>query len=336
MKPIYSIILLFLFSTTNAQSIHKIYGTWVKTKITYNDGRSLSIEDVLNYTYIKYKFTPNGKFNVSIAYNESGKENEYTINNNYLILKSPEGGLINSYHIKAFNDTLILVQQGEQGDTDASLLKYYFVKEEAYQGAIALSPADIYSVKGSDTIYKESPKIYASYNGVSFLNYVYAGISDRINLDGRVAHLVASFIVSKRGIADSVKIIEGVDNEFNNRFLKVFSQAKKDWRPGILNGKPVSVKMMIELLYSTSDTTIPAQFATQSANKAYLNKDYETALYYYDLALKSTPNDKENLFKRGMCKFNLGSKAAACEDWNKAMTLRGSIDIESILEKYCK
>jgi len=218
MKISYLILFLCLFTTVNAQSTQHIYGTWVKLKITFNDGGELPDENVLKYTYMKYKFIPGNKFNFSTAYSESGNKNEYEINDNYLIMRSPQGGLINSYQFSFSKDTLILLQPNTEGVADSDRLKYYFVRERDYQNAITLKSSDIYSIGPGDTVYTEGPKVYASYTGKSFQLEVYAGIADKINMNGRAGNFSASFIVSKQGLADSVKITEGIDEEFSTRF----------------------------------------------------------------------------------------------------------------------
>jgi tetratricopeptide (TPR) repeat protein len=245
---------------------------------------------------------------------------------------------MNTYRIESLKDTLILTQRGPKGFDDPDALTFYFVPEPIYQDGLMLHSDDIFSIRLQDTIYKQCQKIYAKYNGPSFQHYIYEGIKDQISMDGRAGHFAATFIVSEKGIADSVKILEGVDDEFNKRFIKVFNRSRKDWRPATLNGKSVSVQMMVELRYSTSATTIPSFFATQKANEAYQNKDYEVAIYFYDKSLQTTPTDKENLYRRGMCKFQLGNKDAACEDWNKAKAIGmgNNIAIDAVLEKYCK
>lgn len=336
MKIICALFLCMLCACTYAQTPKAIYGTWVKTKITFSDGGSLPDDNVLKYVYLKYKFAPENGCNISTSYFDLGDDNNYLINDNYLVLKSPQGGLINSFQIKAISDTLILQQPPTEGIADSDLLRYYFVRENVYRDAIALKPSDIYSIMTGDTVYNESPKIYASYNGISFQRYIYKSVDEKIDMDGRVGHLVASFIVSKKGVADSVKILEGIDDNFNKQFLKVFNKVKKDWKPATLKASPVAVKMMVELRYSTSETAIPAEMATQNANKAYNDKEYELAIYYYDKALASRPSDQGNLFKRGMCKLILGNNAGACEDWNKAIEVGGNMEIESLLKKYCK
>jgi len=339
MKYWYILLFVLLNSALSAQSNkNNIYKTWVSTKVTYKDGRSLPDEHILKYVYIKYQFYRSGVLNTSLAYYEQGTESSFEINDGYLYTKLPQGGIMNTYRIESLKDTLILTQRGPNGFDDPDNLKFYFVPEPIYQNSLTLHSDDIFSIRLQDTIYKQSRKIYAKYKGQSFQKYIYEGIRDQISMDGRAGHLVATFIVSKTGIADSVKILEGIDDEFNKRFIKVFNRSRKDWKSATLNEKLVSVQMTVELLYSTSAATIPSYFATQKANEAYGNKDYEVAIYYYDKALQAKPTDKENLYRRGMCKFQLGNKDAACEDWNKAKAigLGNNIAIDAMIEKYCK
>jgi hypothetical protein len=337
----YWCILLFalLTNTLFAQSNkNDLYKTWVSTKVTYKDGRLLPDEHIFKYVYIKYQFSRPGTLNTSLVYDEQGTESSFETNDGNLYTKFPQGGIMNTYRIESLKDTLILTQQGPNGFDDPDALTFYFVPEPVYQNSLTLHSDDIFSIRSKDTIYKECRKIYAKYNGQSFQHYIYEGIKDQISMDGRAGHLAATFIVSKTGIADSVRILEGIDDEFNKRFIKVFNRSRKDWKPATLNGKPVSVEMVIELRYSTSATMIPSFFATQKANEAYQNKDYELAIYYYDKSLQTTPIDKENLYRRGICKLRLGNKDAACEDWNKAKAIGLGIDIDinAMIEKYCK
>ena len=335
----YQCILIFMFlSNTLFAQFRKdnIYGSWVVSKITYADGSGLADENVLKYAYIRYRFSPTDKFNASTAYYEQGDENVFEIDGAFLQIRTTQGGLMNSFHVEVNKDTLILLQKGLDDFNDPNALKFYFIPESNYQNSILLKFNDIYSVDTKDTVYRSSPKMYARFNGNSFQRFIYAGISDRINMHDRVGHLVAGFIVSKTGYADSVKILEGIDAGFNKQFIKVFNQAKKSWKPAILNGKPVSVYTMVDLRYSTSATAMPAYFSTQKANTAYNDKDYKLALYYYDLALNDEPSEKENLYKRGMCKLFLGVMGGACDDWNKAKALGSNTAIDAVMAKYCK
>lgn len=155
-------------------------------------------------------------------------------------------------------------------------------------------------------------------------------------MGNRGGHLVASFIVSKYGIADSLKILEGIDGVFNERFSKIFISQRKRWKPAVLNGKNVAVEMIIELRYSGSEVALRASDFSKEGSKAYYDRNYAPAIYYFDKALEEVPFDKDNLYKRGMCKMHLGNISGACEDWNKIKALGGVNNVDALLEKYCK
>lgn len=337
MKRLLLLILICAAFCVHAQvNSDNIYKTWVVNKMTYKDGSSLPDDNALKFSYIKYTFGYPDKFRFSVAYYEKGAERSFEIKNGYLALKSPEGTTINTLKIEKAGDKLVLMQSGREGFDDPTSILFYLVPENVYQDSIQLKPNDIQSVIKGDTIYRQSPKIYASYNGDSFQRVMYNGMSENLSMDGRHAHFVASFIVTKKGVADSLKILESVDDKFDKRFIKVFNRAKMDWKPGVLNGKYVSVQMKVDLRYSTSETTLPAYFSSRKAIEAYNNKQYDIAEYYYNKALESEPADMELRYKRGMCKMLLGNMGGACEDWNEAKLLGGNSTIDAVLEKFCK
>jgi tetratricopeptide (TPR) repeat protein len=337
MKSLSIFFLCVITLNVSAQlKTNKLYGTWVKTKVTYVDGTDLPDNSILKFSYLKYIFSYPNDVSASAAYFEIGQQNQFQLNGNILNIITPQGGLMNSFKAELFKDTLMLVEEGKDGFKDPSALKFYFIPEYIYQNSIPLTPSDIHSIIANDTIYKESPKIYARYKGERFQSVIYTGIAESINMHNRNAHFVASFVVSKNGNADSVKIIEGIDEVFDRQFIKVFNRERKRWKPALLNGKSVSVMMLIDLGYLTSERAIPNYFLSNEANQAYNQKDYAKALYYFDQALAKYPSDKDNLLKRGICRMMLGNKEGACEDWARIKSLGGSESAEIMLKKYCK
>jgi len=338
MKYILAVLLNIQFYSLYAQfNQDNLYKTWVLNKIGYKNGSSLPDDNALKFTYMKYTFGYPDKLNFSLAYFETGTQRSFELKAAYLQLKSPEGTVINTVKIEALdNDNLILLQPGRDGFNDPGSLLLSFVPENIYQRSIILKPKDIWSVYHGDTTYVESPKIYASYIGDSFMSYLYKGISDHISMDGKAGHFVATFIVSKTGVADSLELLENIDAAFDKRFVKVFNQAKRDWKPAVLNGKYVNVLMKVDLRYSTSATTLPAYFAGQKALEAYNDRNYKVAEYFYEQAVESEPADKEYLYRLGMCKMLLGNISGACEDWNKAKALGSNTTIDAVMEKFCK
>jgi len=53
-----------------------------------------------------------GTLNTALAYFEQGTESSYEINDGYLYIKFPQGGIMNTYRIESLKDTLILTQRG--------------------------------------------------------------------------------------------------------------------------------------------------------------------------------------------------------------------------------
>ncbi|HWZ16845.1 MAG TPA: hypothetical protein VNW95_16525 [Mucilaginibacter sp.] len=338
MKYIFVFLFNLLFLSSYAQTKQdNLYNTWVLRKITYKDGSSLPDENPLKFAYMKYTFGYPDRFNFSSVYFEKGIQRSFELKGDYLQLKSPEGTVINTQKIEELgNEKLILLQAGREGFNDPTSLLFNFVPENIYQESIKLRPSDIQSVYHGDTTYVESPKIYASYNGESFQRFVYNEIENHINMHDKVGHFVATFVVSQAGVADSLELLENIDADFDKRFVKIFNQAKRSWKPAALNGKYVNVLMKLDLRYSTSATTLPAYFAGQKAIEAYNNKDYKAAEYFYEQALESEPVDKEFHYRLGMCKMLLGNMSGACEEWNKAKALGSTTSIDAVIEKFCK
>ncbi|MFI5160524.1 MAG: hypothetical protein ACHQHN_04565 [Sphingobacteriales bacterium] len=337
MKYLFIILCSILMLNAFGQMAPKnIYGSWVKCKITYLDGSELPDANMLKYTYMKYHFASPDKFNYSGTFDILGKEQKFEINGNILEFESQEGNVLNAVVLEGFHrDTLILTQSGPNGISDPSGLKFYLVPERKYQNSLLLKTENIRSINGIDTIYNECPKIYADYNGEDFQRHIYDGM-ESINLDGKGAYLLASFIVSKTGVADSLKILEHVNDKFDKTFVKVFNRARNDWKPAILNGKNVAVQMRVMLKYSGYTENDISNFELErEANTLYNNKDYDAAIYDYDKLLVIKPDNLNVLYRRGICEMLLGNTAAACVNWNKIKSL-GSTMADDVLSKYCK
>jgi len=338
MRSFLSILITFLasqslFAQFNADNL---YGSWVKTNLTYKDGGDLPDENVLKSTYFKYTFTAPDQLNISQLYYENGSQFIFEILNNDILVRTSGGSIINQLHIvELTHNRMVLQAPGRLGFDDPTALKYTFTREHIFQNSLSLNPADIYTVVRGDTIYRECQKVYANFKGDGFQKYLYANSFDDTG-DGvsRVAHLAATFIVSKTGIADSLVIREGINAHFDKTFIKAFNRAKKSWKPAYLNGKPVAVEMHTELNYGAYDSSVSAIEYTDKANQAFKKKDYQAALYFYDEALKNHAADPENLYYRGICKQKLGNQAGACEDWRKIKALGGN-EGDELLAKYC-
>lgn len=314
----------------------KLNGSYVAAKINYLSGDELPDDNILKYTYVKYAFNNQDQIGISSIYYENGTPYLFSIRGNRLIIKSEAGSVINTMKIlENTEDKLVLVSSSTGGSLeDPWAIKYTFYKEEFIQKNMRLSPGDIFSIKGTDTVYKSGQKIYAQFKGSSFQSYIYELIRKK-KMDVKSGELLSTFIINANGRPDSLRIIQGINSKYDAEYIKAFNSAKNMWYPAQYNGKAVKVLMSQSLKYLTSEQTLPSYFNSQKANAAYNNHDYALALFYYDRALEIKGDEVENLYRRGICKQMLGNLRGACEDWVK-IQLTGDKIADELLLKYCK
>lgn len=335
MKFRFLIFLVLITSSLHAQlKPQDIWGSWILTKVTFADNTELPDENMIKYAFIKYTFAKPNQMYYSGVYNEAGTNQVFELANNQIIVQSDAAFILNTMQVKQLHDrVLIIVQKGSNGFNDADAIKYHFIKEDALQDSLRLTDKDIFSAVSGDTVYKESRKLYPSFIGSSFQDYLSKEIGTSNLMYRKSGYIKASFIVRKSGLADSLKIINNISPKYDKVFTRLFLAGKNNWTPAYLAGKPVDVQKFIEIRYLNSEQTIPAYFTGNQANQAYNLQDYQSALALYDKALESVPTDKDNLYKRGMCKKNLGDIKGAVEDWKKIKELGGT-NVDVLLEKY--
>ncbi|RDC54159.1 hypothetical protein DU508_23285 [Pedobacter chinensis] len=313
----------------------EILGSWVASNVSYLSGDELPDENVLKYSYTKYTFEAPDKMYFAAVYHVLGSEFRYELKGNRILLKSAVGYLINTFRIMELtNNRLILISADLNGSLDSpTSLRYTFYREGFIQQNLPLSPNDIYKVNGTDTLFNSGQKIYALFKGTDFSEHISHELY-KVNVSTRTGTLHATFIVDANGKADGLKIIQGINPAYDKAYTKIFYAARNNWKPATRNGRPVRVLMYQEKKYFTSDEAIPSFFNSQKANQAYHNKDYETALYYYDQALATRPDETTDLYHRGICKQMLGNLAGACSDWNKVKALKSDV-ADGVMAKYC-
>jgi len=312
-----------------------LYGSWVSSKVSYLSGDELPDENILKTTYVKHTFQAPNKIFTSGIYYDLGRENVFDVSGDRINIRSAEGSIMNTMRVLEVNqDRLVIVQASMHGLTDPSAIKYTFVKETTLQNNLPFTQTDLFRVLGRDTLYNSGQKIYAQFIGPSFEEYISYNLYKK-GISTRTGELLASFIVNANGIADSLKILQGINPKYDKVYSEIFNSARKKWRAATLNGKAVPVLMRQRMKYFTSDEAIPSYFDGQKANRAYNQENYELALFYYDRALESRPEEVEYLYKRGICKQKLGNLEGACTDWRMVKAL-GAQEADQLLSKFCQ
>lgn len=334
----FSLLLLIWFSLLTARSAAEqdsraLYGSWVKTKVTYANGDELPDEDPAKCGYQKFIFSEPDMMGITEIYSNHSTPFSFEFSNGDILMKSSAGFVFGKFHLLLLtNEKLVLIRLGFPAPGDS--LKYSFVREKIFQNSSPLTSYDIYSVRNNDTVYSESPKLYATYKDGYFQQFMSDYIEEDKAIKDKNVEFSACFTVFKNGVADSLRILHDIDPGFDKRFLKAFNKAKNRWKPAVLKGKNVDVELFVYLGHFTTDNVISDMNYRQEANTAYLNKDYKTALYFFNETIRLRPRDVTHLFERGICKKMLGDLAGACEDWEKVKEL-GGMEADGVLAKYC-
>lgn len=311
LKPILSTILWFLCLQMAGAQIRHI--NWIKTKTTYKDNTDLDDLNLIKYKYLRYDLKEQGKLSISNDYSTKGLSCGYTIVNNHLQLRSELGYVMNEFLIeKADQSTLVLLQKGINGFNGDDCVRFYFIPEAEFQKDYSPRPANLLAGQNADTVYLANSRLYPTYKGKEdYFEVLKAGVGDQGSRD---LYFLATFIVRKDGHADSLKILESFSPAFDKKIIKNFNKTSNNWTPATINGKPVSVLMKQEYQYHSSSTALPVFGYENQVNKLLAVKDYESALFYLDRGLELISNDKQMLYKRAVCKHELGNMEEALLD----------------------
>jgi len=162
---------------------------------------------------------------------------------------------------------------------------------------------------------------------------------------GKEGTEVVQFIVTPEGKVTDFNIINSVSSEIDEEVIRVLKTTNQMWKPGMNNETPVAMEKEVSVVFniSTDDRQVSnANFFVQAkknfdiANKKFFIKENnKSALRYYNKAILYLPNDKALLVTRGMCRYELGDKNGACQDWNRIKTL-GGFEGNAFLNDFCE
>lgn len=336
MKKTIVIALLLLAGITLKAQINQqlIYGSWIKVKVTFTDNVELPNIVMRKYSYTRYTFSKTGKINIATVYNTYDSENNFGISDNIITVTNSAGYVMHEMRIDTLTaDELILTDKGEEGFNDPQTLKTYFIPEVVFQRRAKFNTNEIGKLANGDTVYTESPKVYAKFKGSQNMQAYLS--AQNVSMEGQEGYFKASFIVSKTGMVDSFKIISGINNDYDKAAVKWFNKNKKNWLPAILNGKAVNVKRIQEARYFTSARIEPTFRLDNDLKDALVQGNYQLALYFYNKALKILPDNITYIYCRAACKIVLNDADGLCDDLAKVQA-SGTMLLDGLIDKYCR
>ena len=147
---------------------------------------------------------------------------------------------------------------------------------------------------------------------------------------------VVQFTVTEEGNVADFKIINSICPEIDYEIIRALKNTSGMWFPGYNNGKPVEMTKEVSLVFcldnisSKSTHEIFSEKAIDYFNIGNINlfekQNPKKAIKYYTWGINYLPYDNSLLLMRGMCRYELGEKEGAREDWNR-MTVSDEIDM---------
>jgi len=153
--------------------------------------------------------------------------------------------------------------------------------------------------------------------------------------------VVVKFAVLSSGQLIDFHVVNSVSPEVDEEVVRALKTTDKMWNPGTSNNSPVAMESEVSVAFIIGEgSAITKEFADHAkhyfekgSKKMYLEKNCKGALKCYNKAICYLPNDESILLTRGMCKYELGDKQGACQDWNRVKTLGGG---DIYLNDFCE
>jgi len=162
-------------------------------------------------------------------------------------------------------------------------------------------------------------------------NIVYPEDAAKCKIEGTE---VVKFTVTTEGNAKDFRIINSVCPMIDEEVINALTLTDGMWMPGTKNGKPDDMTMELPFVFSTASNSVESihEIFTEKATKYFVEgnqtlfekKNVKKALKLYDKGVTYLPYDKGLLMARGICRFDLGDKEGAIEDWTRLYNLGGA------------
>ncbi len=142
---------------------------------------------------------------------------------------------------------------------------------------------------------------------------------------------VIKFVVNPDGSLSNFDVINSICREIDSELIRVLKTTNGMWQPGENNGNPVAMEKEVSLIFVAGNFKDLTKYFTakatnsfvQGCKKMYLKNNSKKALRYYNQGMRYLPYDKNLLYVRGICKYELGDKEGAIKDWNRIVELGG-------------
>jgi len=137
--------------------------------------------------------------------------------------------------------------------------------------------------------------------------------------------VVVEFVVTDNGELKDYRVINSVSDELDQEVIQALEGTRGMWIPGLINGYPAPMKKLVSLVFTPDNGSDLVQAAKEYFNQGnellYTKENPKRALKYFNEAVRLLPYEKDLLGVRSLCKYRLGDKQGAREDWERIIDL---------------
>ncbi len=142
---------------------------------------------------------------------------------------------------------------------------------------------------------------------------------------GLIGTEVVEFVVTATGEVTNLRVINSVSFNMDEEVTKVLKETSGKWTPGSINGVPVEMKQEVSLIIKPNTNydlnKIANNFYQKGINKLLVGNDPQKALKNFNRAVSLLPYEESFLASRSLCKYELGDKDGARQDWDRIISL---------------
>lgn len=171
-------------------------------------------------------------------------------------------------------------------------------------------------------------------------NVVYPEKAIKCNRQGTE---IIRFVVTPSGDVTDITFANAICPLIDKELVRVMETTNGMWKPGLKDGRPVAMEKEVTLAFCCTmignDKTVAEYFTKKAAkqfdvaNRKFIeNHNPKRALAHYDKGITFKPYDQGLLFMRGLCRYELGDKEGAREDWDRMVSV-GGVDLEKYASK---
>lgn len=136
---------------------------------------------------------------------------------------------------------------------------------------------------------------------------------------------VVEFVVTAEGELTKFHVINSVSGDIDKEMIRVLEETRGMWKPGLINEEAAPMKKEVYLTFVPNDSYNVVEMAKKNVDqgneKLFVEKDPKGALEYFDQAVVLLPYDKDIMAVRSLCKYEMGDKQGAREDWERIVNM---------------